>query len=259
MQLTRLIVTHFPFRRSFPHLWRSYASVSPHRRNVAVQDRPLRNKEIVAHLQKQRRPLRAFVINENGELHPEPADLLPLLERVNQKDPTAGLKFPEYYVQFIRENHDPEDPASLPTVKLINKRNLYLGDKAKKEKSFNARVVEKEVQMRWEISEVDFERKMEQIRKELQKGNRVNIVITVRGGAKVRPPTMTVKEETVERIAEALKETGKPNQPPPELERRTVLHYRPLLSKGPGTADNKTADTIRDGQENGGADAAQQS
>lgn len=257
MHLTRLIVNHFSLRRSFPYLWRSYASVSPRRRKVVVEDRPLRNKEIVAHLRKRNRPLRAFVINENGELHPEPAELLPLLERVNQKDPTAGLKFPEYHVQFIRENHDPEDPASLPTVKIMNKRDLYLGDKAKKEKSFNARVVEKEVQMRWEISEVDFERKMEQVRKELQKGNRVNIVITVRGGAKVRPPTMTVKEETVERIAEALKETGRQNNPP-ELERRTVLHYRPLLSKGPGTANNKTEDTIRDGQENDGADAARQ-
>lgn len=202
--------------------------------------------------------MRAFVINENGKLHPEPADLLPLLERINQKDPTAGLKFPEYLVQFIREKHDPEDPASPPTVKIINKRDLYMGDKARKEKSFNARVVEKEVQMRWEISEVDFERKMEQVRKELQKGHRVNIVITVRGGAKVRPPTMTAKEETVERIAEALKETGRSHHPP-ELDRRmTVLNYRPLQSKGPSDANNKTTDTIRDEQENDGADAARQ-
>ena len=231
-------------------------SVTPQqRRKVTVEDRPLRNMEIVTHLRKQRRPLRAFVIDENGEFHPEPADLLRLLERVNQKDPAAGLKFSEYLVQFIRENHDPEDARSPPTVKIMNKRDLYLGDKAKKEKSFNARVVEKEVQMRWEISEVDFERKMEQVRKELQKGNRVNIAINVRGGAKVQPPTAKAKEETVERITEALKETGRPGQPPEIGRRLTVLHYRPLLSKGPGAANNKT---IRDGQENSGADAARQ-
>ena len=223
-----------------------------------VEDRPLRNMEIVKHLRKQRRSLRAFVINENGELHPEPADLLDLLERVNQKDPAAGLKFPEFLVQFIRENHDPEDAASPPTVRIVNKRDLYLGKKAKKEKSFNARVVEKEVQMRWEISEVDFERKMEQVRKELQKGHRVNIVITVRGGAKVQPPTPTAKRETVERITEALKETGRPGQPPKIDRRMTVLHYRPLLPKETGAANNKMTDTIRDGHENGGADTAQQ-
>ena len=259
MQLARLINNHFPLWRSFPHLWRSYTSAASQRRKVAVENRPLRNKEIVIHLQKQRRPLRAFVINENGELHPEPADLLPLLERINQKDPKAGLKFPEYFVQFIREKHNPDDPASPPTVKIINKRDVYLGDKAKKEKSFNARVVEKEVQMRWEISEVDFERKMEQVRKELQKGNRVNIAITVRGGAKVRPPTLAAKLETVERIEEALKETGRSHHPP-ELDRRmSVLNYRPLLSKGPSDANNKTTGTIRDEQENDdGADAARQ-
>lgn len=226
-----------------------------------MENRPLRNKEIVLHLEKQGRPLRAFVINEHGELHREPADLLALLERVNQKDRTAGLKFPAYFVQFIREKHDPDDPASPPTVKIINRRDVYRGDKARKEKSFHARVVEKEVQMRWEISEVDFARKMEQVRRELQKGNRVNIAITVRGGAKVRPPTLTAKLETMERIAEALKETGRSHQPPELDQRMTVLHYRPLLSKGPSDANNnkKTTDTIRDEQENDdGADAARQ-
>jgi len=257
MQPIRHIINHPPFRRPFPPLWRRYASVSPQRRKVTVEDRPLRNMEIVKHLREQRRPLRAFVVDENGQLNPEPANLLHLLERINQKDPAAGIKFPEYLVQFLRENHDPEDPASPPTVKLISKRDMYLGDKAKKEKSFNARVVEKEVQMRWVISEVDFERKMEQIRKELEKGHRVNIVITVRGGKKVQPPTRDAKQETIERIAEALKETGKPNQPP-EIDRRmTVLQYWPL-SKGSDAASNKTADTVRDRQENDDAYAARQ-
>ena len=255
MQSTRPITNHVSFRRSFPLLWRSYTSVTPPQRKVAVEDRPLRNMEIVKHLRERRRPLRAFVINEHGQLHPEPADLLRLIERVNQKDPAAGAKFPEYLVQFIRENHDPKDRASLPTVKIVSKRDLYLGDKAKK-KSSNTRVVEKEVQMRWEISEVDFARKMEQIRKELDKGHRVNIAISLRGGANVRPPTRQAKEETMERIAEALKESGKPNQPP-EVGRRTVLHYWPL-PKGPGAANNEKADTVRDVQDNSGVDAAQQ-
>lgn len=252
------MINNISFRRLFPLLWRSYASAAPPRRKVAVESRPLRNMEIVKHLREQRRPLRAFVINENRELHPEPADVLSLIERVNQKDPAAGVKFPEYFVQFVRENHIPDDATSLPTVRIVNKRDLYLGGKAKKEKSFNARVVEKEVQMRWEISEVDFGRKMEQIRKELDKGHRVNIVLTVRGGAKVQPPTWQAKQETVERIAEALKESGKPNQTP-ELgpgRRMTVLHYWPL-SNEPGAANNKKADTVRDIQEKGGADAAQ--
>jgi translation initiation factor IF-3 len=213
--------------------------------------------EIVEHLRRQRRPLRAFVINENGQLHPEPTDLLLLIQRVNQKDPAAGVKFPEYLVQFTRENHDLKDPASPPIVKIMSKRDLYLGDKAKKEKSFNARVVEKEVQMRWVISEVDFERKMEQIRKELEKGHRVNIALTVRGGARIRPPTRQAKQETVERIAETLRESGKQNQPPEIDGRMTVLHYWPLPS-GPGAANNKMADTVHDGQEDNGTEAAPQ-
>lgn len=211
--------------------------------------------EIVKHLRERRRPLRALVISENGELHSEPVDLVALIERVNHKDPAAGIKFPEYLVQFIRENHDPGDPASPPTVKILSRRDLYLGDKAKKEKSFNARVVEKEVQMRWEISGVDFERKMEQVRKELDKGHRVNIVITVRGGARVQPPTRRAKQEAVERIAEALREHGKPNQPPEVDRRMTVLHYWPL-PKGHDAAKNKREDMVRDGQENEGSDGA---
>lgn len=259
MQSTRPIINNISFTRSFPLfplLCRSYTSVTP-RRKVAVEGRPLRNMEIVKHLQERRRPLRAFVIDENGQPHAEPAVLLRLIERVNQKDPAAGVKFPEYLVQLIRENHDSEDPTSPPTVKIMRKRDLYLGDKAKKEKSFHARVVEKEVQMRWGVSEVDFERKMEQIRKELDKGHRVNIAITAKGGANVRPPLRQARQETVERIATALKESGKLNQSPEVDRRTTVLHYWPL-STGSGAAKNKTADTVRDRQENDGADAAQQ-
>jgi len=214
--------------------------------------------EIVKHLRERRRPLRAFVINENGQLHPEVADLLPLIERVNQKDPAAGVKFPDYLVQFIREHHNPADPASPPTVKIVSKKDLYLGNKAKREKSFSARVVEKEVQMRWEISEVDFARKMEQARQELDKGHRVNIVLTVRGGARVVPPTHQAKKETVDRIAEALKESGKPNQAPQVERRMTVLQYWPLSGGGPGAANNKRTESVRDGQENGGAGTARQ-
>ena len=198
------------------------------------------------------------MVDENGQPHPELADLLPLIARVNQKDPATGVKFAEYLVQLIRENHNPEDPTSPPTVKIMNKRDLYLGNKAKKEKSFNERVVEKEVQMRWEISDVDFERKMEQVRKELEKEHRVNIVLTFKNGANVRPPTWQAKQETVERIAEALKENGKPNQLPEIGRRMTVLHYWPLPAKEPGAANNKRADTVRDGQENDGADTARQ-
>jgi hypothetical protein len=205
--------------------------------------------EIVEHLRGKKRPLRAFVINENGELHPEPADLLPLIEGLNRKDLATGARFPEYLVQFIRENHNPADRTSLPTVKILNKRDLYLGVKAKKEKSFSARVVEKEVQMRWEISEVDFGRKMEQVRKELEKGHHVNIAITVKGGKNARLPTAQAKQETVERIAGALKESGKLNHPPDTYRRMTVLHYWPL-SKGHSAENNKKVDTVLDGQAN---------
>lgn len=126
------------------------------------------------HLRNEAIPFRsACLVGEDGSLGP----LTPLSQLL------ASLNPAEQFLELVGNN--PEQPI----VKLKNKKEHFQKQKEwnKRQKVVASSNVQKEIQMSWGVEVGDLTHKLKKVRKELEKGNRVELVFSPK--VPQRPPT----------------------------------------------------------------------
>ncbi|KAH9843777.1 uncharacterized protein C8Q71DRAFT_13066 [Rhodofomes roseus] len=151
-------------------------------------------------------------------------------EWVALSDILATIKRKEYYVELVAEY--PE-----PVVKVIKSSVVYNKMRARAERQ-KVKREEKEVQMSWAISSADLTRKLEKVRKELEAGNRVDLVYTPKSG-QPKPTPAQVKNQAAEMV-KALEDVGEEWQPRTSTKTTLVMHFQghnePSASKDAGSS-----------------------
>lgn len=161
------------------------------RSSSSVTPRRPQNKEI------QHRVVQ-LVDPETGRLHP-PTLLSAILASVNPKT---------HFVELATE-----DPN--PLVKIVSKEDLKakIKEQRLKKKLAGKSMEQKEIQLTWGVAAGDLEHKLSKVRRELEKGNRVDLVYAPKKGQPLpNPAEMELRmQETVEKLADVGKE-WKPKQ-----------------------------------------------
>jgi len=152
------------------------------------------------------------VVREEGGLGP-PTPLSDVLQSIDSK---------LQYVQLVSE--DPQ-----PLVKILNKLEQYnkLKGWQKRQKEVAASNVRKEIQMTWGVESGDFTHKVSKARKELERGNRVELVFAPKANQPIpNQATMEARiNQTVEDLADFAKEWL-----PRKVERGVAILYLKKLN-----------------------------
>jgi len=133
------------------------------------------------------------VVREEGGLGPPtPLD-----------DVIASTTLKTHYIQLVSE-----DPT--PLVKILSKSEQHnkLKEWQKRQKEAAASNVRKEIQMTWGVESGDFAHKLSRVKKELEKGTRVELVFAPKANQRVpSPPMMEARvNQTLENLAGFAKE-----------------------------------------------------
>lgn len=166
------------------------------------------------HLRNQDIPHRTVQLaNEEGRLEAP----IPLSHLIASIDPKT------HYVELVTA--DPQ-----PIVKIKDKREEYNKLKAwnKKQKEAAASRVQKEIQMTWGVDSGDLAHKLKKARKELEKGNRVDLAFAPKTNqAPPKPQIMDIRlQEVVEMLSDIATEWM-----PRRVEKGVAVIY---LQKGAG-------------------------
>jgi translation initiation factor IF-3 len=159
------------------------------------------------------------VVNEEGKLN-SPTGLDSVLASIDRK---------EFYVELVNDDQ--------PIVKILNKKAEF--DKAKartKAKKAAARAPEqKEIQMTWGVAAGDLEHKLNKVRKELEKKNRVDLIFAPK---KKQPmPNPDERAAKVDEVFEELKDVGREWKPRTLQKALMTLHLQGL---GPKAIDSNS-------------------
>lgn len=146
------------------------------------------------HLRDNDIPYRTVqLVNDDGRLDP-PAPLTHIITSIDPKT---------HFVELVSE--DPQ-----PIVKIKSKKQEY--DKQKdwkrKQKETAASNIQKEIQMTWGVESGDLIHKLKKVRKELEKGNRVDLVYAPKANQEL-PSRQTMEtriNETLEMMSDIAKE-----------------------------------------------------
>jgi len=133
------------------------------------------------------------LVNEDGRLD-LPAPLSHIIASIDPKT---------HYVELVSE--DPQ-----PIVKIRNKKEEYNKQKQwkRRQKEVAANNIQKEIQMTWGVESGDLVHKLKKVRKELEKGNRVDLVYAPKVNQAI-PSRRTMEtriEETLEMMSDIAKE-----------------------------------------------------
>lgn len=164
-----------------PNLKQSCRSAS----STATQKR--RSDEDIPHRVVQ------LVDAETGRLNP-PSALRDLLSSIDRKT---------HHIELVREEPN-------PIVKIINKKEAFNKRKEQKArmKEVARKCTQKEIQMTWGVASGDLAHKLNKVREELMKGNRVDLVYAPKKGQPLPSPIeMELRaQETVDFLADVGKE-----------------------------------------------------
>jgi len=133
------------------------------------------------------------LVNEDGRLEPP----IPLAHHL------ASIDSKTHFIELVSEHPQ-------PIVKIRSKKEEV--QKAKewqqRQKEVAANNVQKEIQMTWGVEQGDLAHKLNKVRKELQKGSRVELVFAPKVNQRVPSPAVMEARlnETAEKIAEFAKE-----------------------------------------------------
>lgn len=149
---------------------------------------------------------RVQVVNAEGKLEP-PIPLATILASLDRK---------KYFVQLVTDNQ--------PIVKILDKQEAYKKAKALKraKKAADRGPEEKEIQMTWGVATGDLSHKMDKVRTELEKKNRVSLIFAPKKGQPVPPPNE--RDEKMNEILEMLKDIGQESRPRTVLRSHLTLH-----------------------------------
>ncbi|KAG8856299.1 hypothetical protein FRB91_000928 [Serendipita sp. 411] len=111
------------------------------------------------------------LVQEDGKLSEQPVKLASLLQSINQST---------YFIELVSEQGS-------PIVRIKNKKEAMKQEREMKEKKLANRVVIKQIQVSWVISDGDLQHKMSQARKYIEKGDRVWVIYSSKPG-QVPPP-----------------------------------------------------------------------
>jgi translation initiation factor IF-3 len=147
------------------------------------------------------------LVNEEGRLEPHTS----LSHLIASIDPQS------HYIELVTEHPQ-------PVVKIRDKGEQYhkLKEWKKKQKTTAASNVQKEIQMTWGVESGDLAHKLSKARKELEKGNRVELVFAPKANQRFPSPALVESRinETVEKMAEFAKEWM-----PRKVERGVAILY----------------------------------
>lgn len=154
------------------------------------------------------------VVNIDGRLNP-PRPLSTVLSSIDRN---------EEFVQLVTDDQ--------PIVKILNKKEAYDKAKAlKKAKKDNERLQgDKEIQMTWGVAAGDLEHKINKVRKELEKKNRVSLIFAPKKRQPV--PSPQEQDERVNKVLEMLKDIGKESRPRTLLRSLLTLHLEAVEATG---------------------------
>jgi translation initiation factor IF-3 len=159
------------------------------------------------------------LVNEEGRLGP-PTPLSHLL---------ASIDSQTHFIELVNEN-------PLPIVKIRDKQEQFKKQQEwnRRQKEVAASNVQKEIQMTWGVESGDLAHKLNKARKEVEKGNRVELVFAPKVNQRAPSPAQMEARinETVEKIAEFAREWM-----PRKVERGVAILYLKKLDKSPKSTD----------------------
>jgi translation initiation factor IF-3 len=128
-----------------------------------------------------------------------------LKEATELRDILASIDRKTHFVELVSE-----EPS--PIVKIKNKQEVYSKLKEKRMKSREAHTVQqKEVQMTWGVASGDLAHKLNKVRRELEKGNRVDLVYAPKKDQTL--PSQLQMEERLRETVGLLADVGKEWRP----------------------------------------------
>lgn len=207
------------FRASARVLFRPLTS-SPHKcripRPVTVSVRHVNRQAMPGsdHLRDYNIPYHTVqLVNEDGRLEP-PTSLSRVITSIDSKN---------QFVELVSE-----DPK--PLVKIKNKKEEYnkMKEWKRRQKEVAASNIQKEIQMTWGVESGDLEHKLKKVRKELERGTRVDLVYAPKTNQIIPSPTVMENriKETVEMLSDIAKEWM-----PRRIEKGVAVLYLKLADK----------------------------
>lgn len=144
----------------------------------------LRDRDIPYHIVQ--------LVNEDGRLEP-PAPLSHIIASIDSKT---------HFVELVSE--DPQ-----PLVKIKNKKQEYIKMKEwkRRQKEVAASNIQKEIQMTWGVELGDLAHKLKKVRKELERGNRVDLVYAPKANQVI--PSRVIMENRIKETVEMLSDIAK--------------------------------------------------
>lgn len=123
-----------------------------------------------------------------------------------------------------------------PIVKIRQKKDVFEQERLKRRKQLTNRVVRKEIQISWVISDGDLAHKLTQAHKYLEKGYGVSIAFAAKPGQRI--PPQEARDNLVDRVKQYLGDTGK-FQRLETLARSLIAHFTPSATgKGYQTGES---------------------
>ncbi|GAD95064.1 translation initiation factor IF3, putative [Paecilomyces variotii No. 5] len=127
------------------------------------------------------------VVNDNGALDP-PERTIDVLRSINRS---------EYFLVQV----SPGAADRLPVCKLVSKKGLREQEKAKAKAAHSAKTAVKQIELNWAIDAHDLSHRMKQLVSFIEKGRKVEIILTRKRGK--RAPTA----EEVKKVMDAVLDT----------------------------------------------------
>ncbi|KAJ5091652.1 hypothetical protein NUU61_006522 [Penicillium alfredii] len=132
------------------------------------------------------------VVNENNSLDPP----------MRLSDVLASFDRDEYFLVQV----SPSDSEQAPICKILNKAETWQNEKARAKLAKTNKAVTKQIELNWAIDAHDLSHRLNQLKKFLDKGRKVEIVLTRKKHK--RAPTVDEIKHVMQSVIETSKEAG---------------------------------------------------
>jgi translation initiation factor IF-3 len=149
---------------------------------------------------------------ETNKLHP-PTTLSHLISSIDLKT---------HFIELVSEHPN-------PLVKVFSKKEAYDRRRASEEKrkvTARNQMDQKEIQMTWGVGRGDLAHKLKKVRRELEKGNRVDLVYAPKKGQP--KPTPKEKELRVQETLDFIRDVGKEWKSREDRDGMTIIYLQCL-------------------------------
>ena len=173
------VAKSFLQRRSFSHTHRLACPYARQATKTLIQDEDIRAPFIQ-------------IANEEGNLDP-PVSLSEVLSSLDRS-------------KFFLLQVSPAAPKQPPVCRILNKMEYQESEKAKMKAAKIPRVQTKQIELNWAIDAHDLSHRLKQLTTFLQKGRKVEIILTRKRHKRV--PTVDEIKQVMQSVLETIKEAG---------------------------------------------------